>query len=311
MVVEPQKIYSKEVLLFQREMEKLGDDSESPTDPDSDSEERYSHRGMVWHGHYTLQLDSPPSKPGIGWVLGKGIGETETCADVVLSTRAFDKQQNMNLRSHHARFNFASHNRAFFASSLSSSSLARFAVNGVHVGRREMCALNQHVMNIRLGLLEYTFRYSTFASSEAFIQQRQEYVTTKLRAPTSIDFDMPTPRLNTRTIGQWTLGHPLGRGAFGRVFLGSNSRNEVVAVKMMECNSRSKATVDAEIAVCRALTTLARKNDEGSRIVQLREVIDPRKEPFSSKRGFDEIGLILEPMTPSTLHSLLGGGNTG
>ncbi len=140
----------------------------------------------------------------MGWVAGKGPGEKKPYADIFFCTRAFAKRHNLNLRSFHVRFNFDLQNRAFFITSITTSFLAELAVNGVAVGR-QMHTLNQHSMKVHVGSLEYDFQYTNHASSEDFMIKRQEYLTTKLEAPSYVVFDMPTPRRNIRTIGQWDL----------------------------------------------------------------------------------------------------------
>ena len=312
MTIEPEQRFYKDVLQFRRELDKHseGDFSESPTEPETDVEKELRHKGMVWTGQYVLGFQLPPSKPDIGWTAGKGPGERRPYADIFFCTSSFAKYHNLNLRSFHARFNFDLHNRVFFICSMTSSSLAELAVNGAGVGR-QMHALNQHSMKIRLGSLEYNFQYTAFASSPNFIDKRQDYMITELGAPSSIVFDMPTPRRNTRTVGQWTLGNPLGKGSAGRVFLGSNSKSELVAVKLMVLDSGSQSAVDKEITACRALTSLAEKQDVSGLIVRLKETIDPRKEASLSSTAFDEVGLILEPMTPKTLGDLVGNRSKG
>lgn len=307
MNVQSEQTYHADVLQFRREIERKldGDISESITELDTDTEIENRNLGMIWTGRYIFQLHPPPSKPDMGWVVGKAPVEKWSYADISLCTRAFAKRHNLDVRSSHARLNFDLQNRALFIASITSSALARLAVNGETVGR-EKRALNQHNMKIGVGSLEYDFQYTEFASSKDFMEKRQEYLTMEVGAPSSVVFDMPTPRRSTRTIGQWTLGDPLGKGSAGRVFLGSNSKNELVAAKIMELNSRSNSTVDEEIAACRALTALAEKYDDGGRIVRLKETIDPREESSSSIPVFDEIGLILEPMTPKTLGDLVG-----
>ena len=165
-------------------------------------------------------------------------------------------------------------------------------------------------MKVRIDSLEYIFQYTDFASSEGFMGKREEYLTTTLGAPSSVVFDMPTPRRITRTIGQWTLGDPLGKGSAGRVFLGSNSKNQAVAVKIMERTSETAVIVEKESTRCRELTALAKERDDGGRLVRLKEIIDTREVPSSSS-AFDDVALVLEPMTPQTLADLVGDRSRG
>ena len=164
-------------------------------------------------------------------------------------------------------------------------------------------------MKIHVDSMEYLFQYTDFALSKDFKEQRKQYVT-KFGTQSPILFDMPTPHKVTRTIGQWTLSDPLSKGSSGRVFLGSNSKNEMVAIKIMMHTSRTAGAIDGEIAQCRELTALAQKWDDGGRLVRLKEVIDPRKASPSSSI-FEDVALVLEPMTPQTLSDLIKSGGEG
>ena len=52
----------------------------------------------------------------------------------------------------------------------------QIAVNGPDVARGKTHALNQNLMTIRLGTLEYIFRYTDFASDEIFNLQRKQHL---------------------------------------------------------------------------------------------------------------------------------------
>ncbi|KAI1737827.1 kinase-like domain-containing protein [Xylaria scruposa] len=317
MSAEAEQQYDADVLRFRREMEHRsseGNTSESLTELNTDVELDTKHLGMIWKGHYTLDLQHEPFAPDMGWTAGKrSVGRG---TDIILCTTSFAKRCSLNLRSSHVRFSFDRENGAFFIASLTSSSLAEVTVNGDKIGRR-MHVLNQHRMKIRVGLLEYEFRYSDFASSRDYVRSRENYLVAVLRASPFRTFDMPTPQRDNRTIGQWTLDKPIGKGGFGSVFLASNSKNEVVAIKVLQCSTKpgyAKA-IDDEIATCRRLTALARELGDGGRVVQLKEIFDPREEASSSSAAFYEFALVLEPMTPRTLDQLVGrrtmGGSKG
>ena len=113
-------------------------------------------------------------------------------------------------------------------------------------------------------------------------------------------------------MGPWTLHKSLGKGVSGRVFLASNSRNEVVALKTIERNSRTAPSVDIEISILRELTKLARERDEEMRIVRPREVLYSKDAAQDSTAGgFEVVGLVLEPMTPQTFEHFVGNGMKG
>lgn len=309
--------YHRDVLLFRLEMQRQAerqrsrpndtDNTDSPTDPDTETEADNRRLGMIWEGAYIFVFSPAPSVPDLGWTAGKGPN-----VDLLLSTRPFAKQHDPKLKSFHARFNFDRETAAFFITKLNRSTAAELTVNGVPLDQR-MCTLNQHRMNIRISSLEYAFQYSEFSSSKNYKETLREYLAGALEAPIQGAFHMPTLLSQTRTIGPWTLHDPLGKGAVGKVFLASNSRNEVVAVKVMERNSKTAGSVDKEISVLRMLTKLAEDQDDEERLVRLKDTLytkDAATLPGSAA-VFEEVALVLVPMTPQTFDYLVGGKSKG
>ncbi|KAI0543636.1 kinase-like domain-containing protein [Xylaria curta] len=300
--VEAEQQYDADVLRFRRAMDHRsneGDSSESLTELNSETELDIKHLGMVRKGCYILSLKHGPLAPDMGWTVGKRSVGGGTSADFILCTTRFAKRHSPNLRSSHARFGFDRENGAFFIASLTRSPFAETTVNTTEVSRQRY-ALNQHSMRIQVDSLAYEFRYTDFASTEDFVERRKEYLVTNLKASPYRIFDMPTPYRVKRTIGQWTLNAPLGKGSFGRVYLASNSKNEVVAVKFMQRNSNpgSARAIENEISTCQRLTAaLAQELGNSGRVVQLKEMFD--------------LGLVLEPMTPLTLDKLIGNRTMG
>lgn len=310
-----EKEFHKDVFHFRRQMDKQEEEEESSSeedpftglkddsDTDIDTENDSHHLGMIWSGYYVFDLENPPDGPLSGWIIGKGpgdVGPHDRHADLYLCTMEFAKQNVPSLRYRHGRFNFDTGNRAFYMASMVHGASPRLVVNGVSLGRTKH-SLNQHSMSIFVDTLQYTFEYTDHALSNEFVQERVDYMVDVIGGPSSVDFDMPTPQRETRTIGQWTIGKSLGKGAIGRVYLASNTRNEMVAVKIMEITRKTKWAVDQEIKAFRQLTELLGDSyfDDNYRkdcIVRLRETT----EKFCGN-GFDEIGLILEPMTPRTM----------
>ena len=198
-----------------------------------------------------------------------------------------------------------------FLASFLTSPRAELLVNGMLVGR-EMHVLNQHCMRIRLGSLEYAFEYTDYAATDEFILRRRDYIVKWLNGPATTCFDMPTPRREVRTTGRWTLAHPLGKGIEGRVFLAPSSKNEVVAIKMIERKAMTADRVNAEIARYRDVTALAEDSEDGQRIVRLKETIYPGgAETYARGSVFDEVALVLEPMAPQTLNNIIKTRNQG
>ena len=308
MEVQPSQEYHRDVLHYRLELDRKlneGDISESITELDSDNQIAARPLGMIWKGFYSLKLQQAPIDPDLGWVLGKKSAGRKSFADLVLCNNVFARHHNLNIRSSHARISLNTDNGAIFIASITRSPLAGISINGKVVGRQQHI-LNQHKMKIWINSLEYDFEYKNFASSPTYLKERQEYLSNILKAPQIISFNMPTPQQATRTIGQWTLSDSLGKGTAGRVFLASNSKNEVVAVKIMEFNSRSAKSVRKEISQFQKLKALAEECDDSGRLVRLKEMIGSTERTSLPDSAFEDVALVLEPMTPQILEYIIG-----
>ena len=313
MVVETLPIFDGEVLRLRLEDEREAsrnadasdaETSESMSEPSPNMIDQRQELGKIWTGRYEFSLDAPPSVVARGYTVGKGPMENVSL-DLLLCSRLFAQKHGINLRNPHAHFNFLRETRAFYIAKNSRLQSAELTVNGETVQRRPY-ALNQHSMIIRFDKLEYTFQWTGYAATEEFILDRTDYVTKDLDGPVQVDIDMPTPLPNRRTMGKWTLGKALGTGAFGKVFLATNSLGEVAAVKMMDRTSENHRTVDAEVQTCRAITTFAEKSDEGRRILRVVEVLYSKDEEFSTEVAFDQVAIVLQPVVTQTLADICG-----
>ena len=313
MAVEALQTFDDDVLQLRLETERRvsqnaydsdAETSESLPEPDFDTKEQHQELGKIWTGFYSLELKSPPSIPERGYAVGKGPLENIPF-DLLLCTKVFAKCHGINLRNPHARFNFFPGNRGLYIAGCSRSQSAQLTVNGEAAQRRPY-ALNQYSMNIRLDKLEYTFQWTDYAATEDFMEERSQYVIDTLGGPSTVDVDMPTPLPNRRTMGRWTLGDALGAGGHGRVFLATHPFGEVAAIKMMERTSKNYAMVDAEVRICNEVTAFAGKPDDGGRILRVVEVLYSKDEKFSSKAPFDNVAIVLQPMTPQTLADICG-----
>ncbi|KAI3338906.1 kinase-like domain-containing protein [Ustulina deusta] len=313
MRVEPEQRRDDEIVRLRREMERPkydtdGEASETLTEPDSDTNEQLGRElGMVWDGSYLLDLQSPPAMPERGWTAGKGPLENMPI-DLLLCTRAFAKTHDIKLRNPHARFNFFLENKGLFIMGCSRSPTAQLTVNGDGATRGPY-HLNQHIMKIQLDKLEYNFQWTENATTEDFKLARRRYVVRALRGgqqAANIDVEMPTPLPNRRTMGKWTLGDALGAGGNGRVFFASDRSGNVAAIKVVERTSRNCDTVDEEINILQKATDLANSSVDGERILRMEQVIYSNGEEFSSKTAFDNVAIVLKPMTPQTFGDLLG-----
>jgi serine/threonine protein kinase len=93
-------------------------------------------------------------------------------------------------------------------------------------------------------------------------------------------------------------------GASGKVFLASNKANDVVAIKIITRTLKTMGRVDAEIQPYRQLTSLAKQAD-CNRIILWRDEIYPSGREYNESISFDEIDLVLQPITPRTFHNLI------
>lgn len=100
------------------------------------------------------------------------------------------------------------------------------------------------------------------------------------------------------------MGRPLGKGGEGRVFEGTNTKDEVAALQIVRIsNSRERADVNQQISTNRALTCLANTRGDGGRILRLVEVI--------GSPGDDEIVLVHRPVAKLTLDAFIANHHNG
>jgi hypothetical protein len=308
MHVEPRQIFDDEIVRLRREIARTkydtdGEASESLTEADTDTEEQLQELGKVWTGSYLL--DFPPIVPERGWSAGKGPLENVPI-DLLLCTRAFAKEYDIDIRNPHARFNFFLESAGFYIIGCSRSSLAQLTVNG-DTAARQRYHLNQQNMKIQLSKLEYCFRWTEIAANERFKVARRKYVATYLGGlqAANVDFEMPTPLTARRTMGRWTLGEALGAGGQGRVFFASDPSGKIAAIKVVERTCRNRDSVDKEIQTLQEVTALAQNSDDGERVVRMVEVIYSSSQTFSSTTAFDHVAIVLQPMTPKTFVDLM------
>ena len=317
MTVELQQIFDGEVLHLRLEADKRvsensqnaaylsdAETSESLAEPDSDIEEQYKELGLIWRGHYFLTLESLPSVPHTGYAIGKGPLENIP-NDLLLCTKSFAKWHGINLRNPHARFNFFPDTRGLYIAGCSRSPLAQLTVDGEAVRLRPYL-LNRYSMNIGLDKLEYVFQWTDFAATNNFSKVRNGYVAGAIGARPVVDIDMPTPLSSSRTIGKWTLGDVLGKGGRGRVFFASNTSGEMAAIKLIERTSQNHRAVDDEIQVCKDVTAAAERVGDDKRILRVVDIIYTNNERFLSTMAFDNVAIVLQPLTPKTLADWVG-----
>lgn len=311
MAVEPERTFDGEIRRLRLQREKKvsrnpnadeGETSESLTESDTDIEQLNQELGMIWEGRYLLEIGSRPSRPDLGWTAGKGPLEN-VAIDLILCTTSFAKWHDIKLKNPHAQFNFAIENRSFYVIGSSRSSSATLTVNTEEAATRRPYHLNQHKIRIQLDKLKYDFQWTKFAAEDGFREERSKYVTEMLNGPSNVIIDMPTPLPTKRMMGKWTLGKVLGLGAHGKVFFASDSSGNVAALKVLGRTSRNYHIVDEEIEILQKVTDVADKSDNGEQILRMVEVIYSEGENISS--AFDDVGVVLKPMTPKILTELV------
>ena len=315
-VIDDQPVFDREVyheqLARKRSNNPDGYISDTPTDPDTDLEdEEQASLGSIWKGQYVFSLQLPPERPVNGWMVGKGRPDQGLHADIQLTLN----KPFYDVRGFHAAFNLHAGTGFMWVSRASKSHGIELTVNGEDVPRGQRYALNRTPMTIRFGRCEYVFEYTDFARTSAFQIEQRNYLTRFLNIPNeSIHLSYtPTPNPRARTVGEWTLGPSLGKGTFGRVFVGTNARNEIVAIKVIERaqggrSSTHPEVVAEQISVLRKLKDLCDiQNDEG-RLVQLKDIIYQNgEEEFDPRRQgrFEEVALVLTPAVKGNFSTLI------
>ncbi|KAI9682560.1 MAG: hypothetical protein M1822_006858 [Bathelium mastoideum] len=272
--------------------------SDSLTEPDDETEQQEGFKDLatIWKGCYTFNLHDPPITPGTGWAVGTGrVNQVDLIIDSVGSSDG--------IRGYHALFNFN-----LDTGFLCFLSRASSTVNGSHIVRGHTHALNQSRMRLSLGQLSYIFEYTEYARSDDFYLQRQAYLSNFSHGSDESFVLTPTPSGQARVIGQWTLGISLGKGSFGRVFAATNSKSELVAIKIIEW-SKKRTQANDEIRVLEHLQNLSNYKDFEGRLVHLKDIIYQNGEGNYHSTAFQEIALVLEPACTRTFENLISNRN--
>ncbi|KAK3365203.1 kinase-like domain-containing protein [Lasiosphaeria ovina] len=307
MAVELAMKYDSEVFRLRREITRRGSlegdsntgyASESFPESESEAEGASSEDGMVWAGHFFLDFNTSIIDPQLGWTVGRRSPDSDAPSpDLSLCRTSFAKQHHIGMRIFNARFNFAPDTRGLCISLVRGRASARLTVDGTPV-KGKLHSLNKHKSVISFGgQLDYELEYTPFASGKdnTFYQLRNKRLE-EAGAPEHVDVDMRTPLQVTRTIGPWTVGKPLGRGGQGRVFFGSNSDNEAVALKIVQpTTDDEEGLVLREVSINEMLTNLAQEKDTAGRILRQVEVIYSNSEVVS----------VHKPVVGSTFCSLI------
>lgn len=159
-----EKRYDEEVHRFRmRQRQKANDgvsDNSSDTDSDFDVDMEKEPRdsGMIWTGCYEFDLNYPPSTPSVGWGAGKGGPGVQVDFLIIHD----------EIELYHAAFNFHPDTGHIYLISKASRLYSEVSVRGQSIGREEIHALNQSPTKLNLGLLNYTFEYTSVAKTKYF-----------------------------------------------------------------------------------------------------------------------------------------------
>ena len=300
----PEQVFDQDVLRLTQEMSRDIEDGSATDVSENDITPEQRAQGLIWEGCYLLGFSPKPRNIDSGWRIGQNIPGRLSQADIFLCTEAFSRKYGLNIRATHARFNFSLQNKALIAKASSRSQVGAFTINGSNA-HGKIAAINQRRMTICCDRLQYVLEYTAYADTADFLAKRAEYCQGFSAAPTHTPVEFMTPVEGTRTVGQWTIEKPIGRGAMGRVSSATNTTNEMAAVKVVDRTIQAAPAVAAEIETSRKVTEMAQAHDEDGHIVRLREVIYLGAEAHPSGAAFDEVAIVLQPLTAQTMKDFL------
>ncbi|EPE08517.1 camk family protein kinase [Ophiostoma piceae UAMH 11346] len=303
-LTSPEQSFDQDVLRMTLELSRDIDDGSATDVSESDITPEQRAQGLLWEGRYLLGFIPEPYDVDSGWNIGLRTPGRDIQTDVFLCTKAFSKKHGLNIRTLHGRFNFSMYNKALFATSSSRSQIGAFTVNGINA-KRQIAAINQRRMTICCDRLEYILEYTAYADTAEFLAKRNEYCQGCSAAPSHTPVEFTTPVEGTRTIGQWTIGKPVGKGIMGRVSSATNATNEMAAVKVVDRTLQAAPAVAAEIETNRKVTEMAQAHDVDEHIVRQREVIYLDSEAHPGRAAFDEVAIVLQPLTPQTMSNFM------
>ncbi|MCJ1313872.1 hypothetical protein MMC25_007552 [Agyrium rufum] len=266
MCVQGQKSYDRDVSRFLRRSVVQDDDPEevqsgTSTELDSEREDDKDRYGMIYTGHYTLDLSIPPNEPDNGWIAGR----SSAGVDVEFS---IEFNPNPVIRARHALFNIhVETDQLCILSRVSNSGPSQVSVNGHSISRGTKYALNQALMRIRLGPLEYLFDYTEFGRTIKFSEHLNKY-TKKNLGIVSPNFSLtPTPSGRPWIFGDWTIKKSLWR-------------------------SKTEENGTEKIQTLRKLTELAKTEDDEDRLLHLQDVVYHSGTKDFTASAWDDVALV-------------------
>lgn len=305
--ISNKQTYDKDVACALQNKNRAG--SGSPTELDTDVEDLWQHKNKIWHGSFVFDLaHRDPCLHSI-WIAGKGRDRWDPLKNSdqsgklpeFLVTPYTNQDDKCNIRGKHARFQLDKHGYLCVVRASRSTALS-ITVNGQDV-QFNPYSMNQRSSVVQLGALSFTLEYTAYSQTPAFHQQRDDFVQ-KAHGTTLRTLRLtPSPALESKTIGGWTIAVPLGKGTSGKVFSATNNHGVIAVVKVVEKNKRTEQIIRKQIQVLQDLTLDARAA-RSRHILQLEQVIPEVSVLRSSHLPFEDIHLVLQPAVPRTLDNI-------
>lgn len=287
-------------------------DSDSMTEPDTDTEKGWKQNRRTWCGPFVFDVAHLTHHRV--WTGGKGRRQWRDCPTTQDETAqlpefllaCFEKDK-YHIRGKHVRFQL-DQNGYLRISKASNSARLFIAVDGKTMGLAP-CSLNQVTTNVQLGRLSFRLEYTDYSRTLSFQEQRNKFVQHTHGTDPRALLLTPTPAAETKTIGKWTFAVPLGKGATGKVFSATDDDGNVAAIKVVEKNAGTRDQLHGQIRMLHKLTDEAKAVGD-RHILLLEQVIPDLSSMRSISRPFEECYLVLIPAVPQTLDRVITGQST-
>lgn len=217
------------------------------TNTDTDTSEQVV-RTLLYSGYYRLNFDIVPSKPLLGWLIGRGTGhpEEETGVDLTLSIAG-----GKNVRKRHARITFDFKTDILI---LIAEKGRRVLVNGKHELKGSQRVLGDLVTSLDIGGLRYRFQY-TVQGHSAYQHRLAEYKA-ELGLPPTVGPQTvaPTPSCHDYEFHDYFLKPAFEAGSTCTVLAGVHkTTGALVAVKRMNRSKRNASHISHEIDILHSI----------------------------------------------------------
>jgi hypothetical protein len=207
--------------------------------------------------YFNLSLSQLPGFPNLGWRIGRGCASLKNRGvDFLLCTEDEKDEDNSEdcVADIHARFNWIKGACGFFLI-VDNGKRNKVIMNGeiVRADQRTIPFKN----TIMIGECIFTLQYESRTREEndkfeiglkQFLRQIHE---------DNNPLILPTPNESDSRVGEWIFHHPIAKGAFGTVYMATNSRTGLpAAAKQIFRSGRNSHNVDREISMVRRISKL-------------------------------------------------------